>query len=204
MKLLAAPAGFVLKCLARIRRILKTTEASGQADLGRGVIVHEDGRIINIADDPGKIRIGDYSQIRGEILVFASGGKISIGEFTYLGPRSTIWSASDGGVTIGKRVLISMDVAIHDTDSHSTNHEQRFAQTKEIFEKGHIRSGEGIKSAPVNIGDDVWIGLGATIMRGVTIGDRSIIGAKAIVKSNVPADGFVPTPIFPTIHEKKS
>ncbi|WP_281033814.1 hypothetical protein [Mesorhizobium sp. M5C.F.Ca.IN.020.29.1.1] len=41
------------------------------------------------------------------------------------------------------------------------------------------------------MGDDVWIGTGAMIMKGVTIGDRAIISARAIVRSDVPADGLV-------------
>ena len=39
---------------------------------------------------------------------------------------------------------------------------------------------------PVIIGNDVWIGAGAVILRGATIGDKAVIGAGSIVKGNVP------------------
>nr|WP_281414018.1 acyltransferase [Rhizobium lentis] len=130
--------------------------------------------------------------IRGELLTFGFGGRIEIGDWFYLGPQSTIWSASE--IVIGDRVLISHSVAIHDSDSHPTDPQLRFEQTRQILTSGHPRTNPGVKTKPVLIGNDVWIGMGAIILKGVTIGDRAIIGARAIVKTNVPADGFVPSP----------
>lgn len=47
---------------------------------------------------------------------------------------------------------------------------------------------EGIgTSAPITIGRDVWIGANSTICGGVTIGDKSIIGAGSVVTKNIPA-----------------
>ena len=43
-------------------------------------------------------------------------------------------------------------------------------------------------SAPIRIGDDVWIGANATIIAGVTIGNGSIIGAGSIVTKDIPAN----------------
>ena len=44
---------------------------------------------------------------------------------------------------------------------------------------------------PVTIGNDVWIGHGAVILKGVRIGDRSVVGARAVVTRDVPADTVV-------------
>jgi maltose O-acetyltransferase len=44
---------------------------------------------------------------------------------------------------------------------------------------------------PVRIGDDVWIGTGAVILKGVTIGARAIVGAGAVVNRDVPPDVIV-------------
>jgi acetyltransferase-like isoleucine patch superfamily enzyme len=184
-------ASAVLWVCARILRLMKTTEARIRANLGRNVVVHGDGRVINIKRDSRQIAIGDNSQIRGELLVFASGGRISIGKWCYVGPGSRLWSGDDCGICIGDRVLISMGVHIHDTNSHSTDPINRFSQTQAIFQTGHIIDGSAIKTAPITIGDDVWIGFGATILKGVEIGNRAIIGAQAVVTANVPVDGMV-------------
>jgi acetyltransferase-like isoleucine patch superfamily enzyme len=46
----------------------------------------------------------------------------------------------------------------------------------------------GYITAPVRIGTDAWIGRGCAVLKGVTIGDRAVIGANSIVTRDVPAD----------------
>jgi acetyltransferase-like isoleucine patch superfamily enzyme len=182
---------WILAAETLVRRWLKTRAGQHQAVMGRDVVVHGEGNIINIGGNPSCIEIGDASHIRGDLLVFASGGRIKIGRWCYVGPRSTIWSSDSQGIEIGDRALISMDVHIHDTNSHPMDPEKRFAQTKSIIESGHIIDGSDIKSSPIRIGNDVWIGFGAVIHRGVRIGDRAIIGARAVVTHDVPDDGML-------------
>ena len=75
-------------------------------------------------------------------------------------------------VTIGDRVLIGPNVGIY-TVNHALLPDQR---------------AEGImRSLPVTIGNDVWIGFEAVILAGVHIGDGAIIGARAVVTKDVPA-----------------
>lgn len=76
-------------------------------------------------------------------------------------------------IKIGNDVAIARDVIIRDTDAH------------DILDKEHRRN------KPVKIGNHVWIGTRAIIMKGVTIGDGAIIGAGAIVTKNVPANSIV-------------
>jgi acetyltransferase-like isoleucine patch superfamily enzyme/coenzyme F420-reducing hydrogenase beta subunit len=77
-------------------------------------------------------------------------------------------------VTIGDDVMISRDVVIRDNDG------------------GHEILTEGYKkTAPVTIGNHVWIGQGAMIVKGVTIGDGAIIGAGAWVAANVKPNALV-------------
>jgi acetyltransferase-like isoleucine patch superfamily enzyme len=173
---------------------MRTFASSLGCEPGADMKIFSNGKIINISGRKNLIKIGNHSRIGGELLVFRHAGKIKIGDWFYLGPRSTLWSSDPEGITVGDRVLISMDVHVHDTNSHPTDPAQRFNQTKKIFDSGHPLVDPGIRSAPVIIGDDVWIGMGATIFKGVKIGHRAIVGAKAIVTKDVPDDGFVPTP----------
>jgi acetyltransferase-like isoleucine patch superfamily enzyme len=181
---------------------LRTSEAKGQAVLGRDCLVMSDGRITNIAGIKSRIRVGSHCRIRGEIVTFKHSGSIQIGDWFYLGPRSTIWSSNGDGIKIGHRVLISMDVHIHDTNSHSLDAVERYSQTHAIFTSGHPEQGPNIRSSPVTIGDDVWIGMGASIFKGVRIGNRAVIGSRAIVKTDVPDDGYVPTPFGKELLDK--
>jgi acetyltransferase-like isoleucine patch superfamily enzyme len=50
---------------------------------------------------------------------------------------------------------------------------------------------QGIYKRDVRVGSNVWIGYGAQILRGVTIGDNSIVGASAVVTKDVPANAVV-------------
>ena len=76
-------------------------------------------------------------------------------------------------ITIGNHVLMARDVIIRDTDSH------------EILENNYK------KTKPISIGNHVWIGTRAMIMKGVTIGDGAIVAAGAIVTKDVPANTIV-------------
>ncbi|ANM12023.1 acyltransferase [Rhizobium sp. N324] len=185
-------ANLILTARERLFAGLATSAARRDALIAASTKLGSEGRIFNIRNDKTAIQVGANGMIRGELLTFGFGGRIAIGDWFYLGPLSTIWSASE--IVIGDRVLISHSVAIHDSDSHPTDPQLRFEQTKQILTSGHPRENPGVKTKPVHIGNDVWIGMGAIILKGVTIGDRAIIGARAIVKTNVPPDGFVPSP----------
>lgn len=78
-------------------------------------------------------------------------------------------------VVIGSRTLIGPNVQIY-TATHPLNYKERAA---------------GVEFAkPVKIGEDVWIGGSAVICPGVSIGDRSVIGAGSIVTKDIPSDVF--------------
>ncbi len=79
-------------------------------------------------------------------------------------------------ITIGNHVKIGACVLLTDTDAHPIDYVSR------------CFSNEGTKSAPIVIEDDVWIGAHCVVLKGVTIGARSIIGAGSVVTKNIPAD----------------
>lgn len=141
------------------------------------------GAVLNPRKTPELVRVGAHSIVRGELFVFNHGGKIDVGDWCFVGENSRIWSAAS--VTIGNRVLVSHDVNIHDTNGHPTGAAARHAHFRAIATTGHPAQVE-MRSAPITIGDDVWIGFGATIMKGVTVGDGAIIAANSVVTHDVP------------------
>jgi maltose O-acetyltransferase len=78
-------------------------------------------------------------------------------------------------VTIGSRTMFGPNVQIY-TATHPMNHKERSS---------------GVEFAkPIVVGEDVWIGGSVVICPGVTIGDRTIIGAGSVVTKNIPSDVF--------------
>ena len=111
--------------------------------------------------------------------IFAEGDAIiKIGNM--VGMSSTILWAKNS-ITIGDRVTIGANVVILDSDCHSLNHLDRWTEND-------MRN---CKSKPIVIEDDVLIGAGSYILKGVHIGARSIIGAGSIVTTDVPSDCIV-------------
>jgi acetyltransferase-like isoleucine patch superfamily enzyme len=141
------------------------------------------GKIDNICGIREAVQIGKHSVVGGHLQTFAHAGSIRIGEWTFVGEGTRIWSAAE--VVIGDRVLISHNASIVDTTSHPTGARLRFRQTKAILTRGHPKEDPGLKSDPIHIGNDVWISFGATIMRGVTVGEGAIIGACSVVTHDV-------------------
>lgn len=158
---------------------------SGRATcvLGVGAKLLSSSRIRNIRGDTRCIRVGGHSVVAGELLVYAHGGDISIGEWCFIGEGTRVWSS--GSVDIGDRVLISHNVNIFDSLTHPLNARQRHAQFKAIMQTGHPHSID-LGEMPVTVSNDVWIGANACVLRGVTIGEGAIVGAGAVVTHDVP------------------
>ena len=87
----------------------------------------------------------------------------------------------DNEIHIGENALIAPNVQIY-TASHPTNAIDRFGEPKEDGSFEFCKT----QTAPVHIGDNVWIGEKAAILAGVTIGEGAIIGANAVVTKNIP------------------
>jgi acetyltransferase-like isoleucine patch superfamily enzyme len=90
-------------------------------------------------------------------------------------------------ITVGRRVVISYNVTIADSDFHPTEPESRIRDAIAYAPAGVRSQRPPIVSRPVTIGDDAWIGIGAIILKGVQIGPGARVGPGAVVTSNVPA-----------------
>lgn len=112
------------------------------------------------------------SNLQGAVYV-EPGAELTIGN--NVGMSSTRFWVHDS-VAVGDNVKIGACVLITDTDAHPMDYKVRRT------------SNEGTKSAPIVIEDDVWVGAHSIILKGVTIGARSIIGAGSVVTKSIPAD----------------
>lgn len=151
-----------------------------------------DGKVFVRSQSPHTIKIGDNFTLNsrpGSNLVgvtnyasFQSLGKGSIYIGNNCGFTSTVIS-SRTSVKIGDNVKIGGNSRIYDHDYHSLNYTER---------RNSVEDSKGCKTAAVEIGDDVFIGANATILKGVKIGARSIIGTGSVVSlKDIPEDSVV-------------
>jgi serine acetyltransferase len=150
------------------------------AQVGRGFQMEQ----LPFMSGSGRIVIGDHVTFAGkQVLIFGNRGEaepeLVIGDHTFIGHLCSF--AVSGSLRIGRHCLLASWVQVSDYDGHPIDAERRRA--------GEPAPPEGIR--PVVIGDDVWIGASAIILKGVRIGDRSIVGAGSVVTRDVPPDVVV-------------
>ena len=98
-------------------------------------------------------------------------------------------------IKIGEKVFFNFNCVILDVMHVSIGNRTLFGPNVQIYTATHpvnpYERATGLEYAkPVTIGDDVWIGGSAVICPGVTIGDRTVIGAGSVVTKDIPADVF--------------
>lgn len=139
---------------------------------GKHSVIHRSARM----DTPPyrKFSLGDYSVIESFACINNAVGDVVIGDHTRIGLHNTVI----GPVKIGHHVNLAQGVTVT-----ALNHNFKDAN-KRIDE-------QGINTAPVTIGDDIWIGANAVILPGVTIGNHSVVAAGAVVTKDVPPRSLV-------------
>ena len=153
-----------------------------------GAILFREGSVLNNGVSDDTITIGPDCRIRGELFTFGHGGRIAFGQKCYLGSGSRVWSGVS--VEIGDHVLIAHGVLIVDNLTHPINYLERRRHFEDISMTGHSLAID-LGDKPVRIENDVWIGAHAIILRGVTIGARSIVAAGSVIRRDVPPDSMV-------------
>ena len=94
-------------------------------------------------------------------------------------------------IHIGKRVIVSYNVTIADSDFHPLEPEQRKQDAIASAPEGDRSQRPALVTRPVIIEDDVRIGIGAIVLKGVRIGKGACIGAGSVVASDVSAGAVV-------------
>jgi acetyltransferase-like isoleucine patch superfamily enzyme len=128
----------------------------------------------------GRFHLGEKSIFAGRLAMEREGAQIRVGERSFVG-RSVLAAAQK--IDIGADVLISWGVTIVDHQSHSLDFSQR-AGDVEGWLTG-AKDWTHVSVSPVIICDKVWIGFGASILPGVTVGEGAVVGAGSMVTRTV-------------------
>ena len=148
-----------------------------------------------------KIHVGALVQIGNNCTIMSGAGlnplSRNIKTCIYVGKKATLKLGNDVGissstlwvkesVSIGNSVAIGADCIIMDTDAHNLDWKIRCSE--ETNEYGEAVDMVTAASAPIVIEDNVLVGARCIILKGVTIGARSIIGSGSIVTKDIPSD----------------
>ncbi len=160
--------GFLYGCDIRVRA------AGARLVLGEGV--HLENVTIVVDGDGCTVELGkDVRWDGGALLCFGAGSSISIGEGS-TAIRADVAAGEGTGVRIGRDCMFAYDVDIRSSDSHALL---------------DAVTGERINAAAdVVVGDHVWLAVGAQVLKGVTIGEGSVVAARTVVTHDV-AEGVV-------------
>ena len=147
----------------------------------RGIIDSVVASTADIADSTFvlKSKVGELCQLFDDSMLCYS----EIGDLSYLNSRSSVFSSK-----IGKYCSISWNVSIgpanhdyHRVSQHAMLCAPRFGMIEDASQRFYNQYDK-----ETEIGNDVWIGCNAVIMRGVHVGDGAVIGANAIITKDVP------------------
>jgi acetyltransferase-like isoleucine patch superfamily enzyme len=125
------------------------------------------------------------------------GAKVALGRWSWIGHGSKI-RAHEGEVRIGAKSVLGQECTISAFQHISIGRECIVADRVMLIDFDHgvveverpIRK-QGIYKRDVRVGHNVWIGYGACLLRGVTVGDNAIIGTSSVVTRDVPANAVV-------------
>jgi acetyltransferase-like isoleucine patch superfamily enzyme len=123
----------------------------------------------------GRIEVGERVRFEARTIpvemVAWQGAMLSIGSGTFINYATSL--SAHRLVSIGRDCMIGNYVVIMDSDYH------------ELLDRSRLD-----EAAPVIIEDGVWIGLRATVLKGVRIGRGSVVGAGSLVTSDIPPDSL--------------
>ncbi len=161
--------GWLKGLIFRVQQGLKELLGGTRFRCGRGLSIQGKLRL----KGPGSVIFGDDVTIgdKTDIYTHSAQALVEIGSHCYLnGSRF----GCEVGISVGSHSIIA-DARIMDTDFHSIYKERQSSQAP-------------IRAARVAIGNNVWVAAGSAVLKGVRIGDNSIIGFGSVVTQNVPAD----------------
>ena len=135
-----------------------------------------------------RLRLGKNFQFRKKITILLdSQGKVTIGDNVFFNNFCTVCALNE--IVIGDGTIFGENVKIYD-------HNHKYSDSSIPIKQ------QGYSTAPIHIGNHCWIGSNVIILKGVTIGDNSVIGAGCVIYKDVPANSVVINKQNLEIHHK--
>ena len=168
----------------KIKSLYKTVQFKHLSVFGENTKFDENSSCCNNTGQRNNLLIGRDCFIRCIVRIEGS-GKVWIGDRTYIGGGAIIGAYQS--ITIGNDVIIAGQTHIYDNNNHPTEPSKRLEMSRSKNFFGPLWNwNENVSSEPIVIHDNVWIGERCSILKGVTIGEGSIVGCNSVVTKDVP------------------
>lgn len=143
-----------------------------------GVVIEQDVMLLGYRAD--RLNASKARVSRGTILSFGDDvtgyGEIAIGKETWIGQYNNLRASAFASIVIGKDCLVSQYCTLV-AANHQINADQPIRLQPQSTQK-----------IGVTLGDDVWLGVGVTVLPGVSIGNGAIVGAGSVVTKSIPGN----------------
>ena len=144
------------------------------------------------------VRVGRGCRIRGVVRVHGDPRRVLIGEHCSLHAGVTFWThdygAGHGAIVLGRRVTCLRGVTFNSHERIEVGDDTAFGDGCYVQDNDHgTEPGTPVMQqpshgSPIAIGADVWFGARCIVLKGVSVGDHTIVGAGSVVVKSLPAD----------------
>lgn len=189
-----ARAHGALVAARRLRAIARVRAAARLAGVALDLRIADDA-VLGDVDvrfaGPGRavLHVGSHTVVDDGVEIRLAGGSVRIGEWCEV--RSGVRVMAGGDLVVEGQNLLSWGMVIHCDEAVVLERQSTFGEYVTVSDSAHehVEGGwhlDQVRTAPVRVGTDTWVGAKATIMRGVTVGAHCIVAGSAVVTRDVP------------------
>lgn len=149
---------------------------------------------------PNRQKLNKYSQTIkfGDFCSFSfyPKSKITLGNNINLRNSCNMFVKNEAQLSIGANVFFNNCCSINCLDKIEIGENTLFGENVKLYDHNHQYSSNGVEhqkfnTAPIKIGKNCWLGSNVIVLKGVNIGDNSIIGAGCIIHKDIPANSII-------------
>jgi len=139
--------------------------------------------------------IGAGATVGDNVRLSLRGGRLEVGERTQIRRLSTFHIG--GEIRIGRDTMLGVGSYVHCSEAVEVGDDTLVAEYSTLADSDHLRTAPGVpvmhhvRTAPVRIGDNVWVASHSVITRGTTICDQAVVAAGSVVTTDVPRGWLV-------------